>query len=121
MNRLYAYPAVRTGSDMDDPSELKFVGTPQELANIEHSDLCVTLYTIWDTLRERGKMAERNLFSCRNDSCVPDSTFGEFARTALAGTDSVVDHGELFLLAALPYEQFRDTVAKTLYAALEAL
>lgn len=106
---------------MDDSSEPKFVGTPQELARLEHSDLCVTLYTIWDTLRERGSIAERHLYSCRNDSCVPDSAFGAFARTAIRNAESVVDRGEVFLLAALPFDQFRDSVAKSLYAALEAL
>ncbi len=106
---------------MDDPKELKVVSTPEELHKLEQSDLCTTLYTLWDRLKERGQIAERHLFSCRNDSSVPDNSFNEFAKRALTDCDSVVDHGEVFLLAPLPYEELRDSLAKALHTALEAL
>jgi hypothetical protein len=106
---------------MDDPLEVSQASTPAEIEKTEHSDLCVTLYTLWDRLVERGQVAGRNLFSCRNDSSVPDSCFNLLAQKALIDCDSVVDRGEMFVLAAVPYDVLRDSVATALCTALEAL
>jgi hypothetical protein len=106
---------------MDDSQELKFTSTPQELLKLEQSDLCVTLYTIWDRMRDRGEIAGRHLISCRNDSCVPDTLFGEFSRRALVECESVLNHGELFVLSSVPFAQFKESVSSILRAELDSL
>ena len=106
---------------MDDPTELVYFSSPEEILKIEQSDYCVTLYTLWDKLKRRGQLGERLLYSCRNDSPVPDEKFATFACRVLGDTDVVVDRGEAMILSNLEPDALKDTLAVNLQSAMESL
>ena len=106
---------------MDDPTELVYMASAEEIERIEQADFCVTLYTLWDKLRRRGSLGERVLYTCRNDSPVPDDRFASYAGRVLGSDEVVVDHGEAIVLSALDDTELKDALACELRAALESL
>jgi hypothetical protein len=106
---------------MDDSYELVFMASPEEIRQIEQTDRCVTLYTLWDKLRKRGSLGDRLLYSCRNDSAVPDARFAAFAAPVFDAADVLVDHGEVLVHCSQEEPELRAALALQLQQALESL
>ncbi len=106
---------------MNDPIESSCSQSPEELRQLEQTDRCNTLYVLWDQLKFRGVFDGRTLFTCRNNSNVPDVTFQLFAGQALDPLDVLVDRGDVFILVGMEEATLRRLIEAKLQIALNQL
>ena len=103
---------------MNDPIESTWEFSPEEKRQFEPMDLCQTLYVLWNELKLRGRLGERQFYSCRNNSNVPDSVFCNQAGSILSPSEVLVDHGDVMILTSLEDTRFRQLVEAQLQQAL---